>query len=159
MSYPTLLNRRHLLIMGASAPFAIPLGGCNVLNQALDPLVGRIVSLQLHDISQGFLNISMGLNIFNPNPLGLPDLGLTLGLDLADQAIATFGTQTLFSLPGEGSTDVNLGVGIHALNTITTLISLRNASAIPYSLNGQADTPQLAGLTLPLRANGTVSLS
>lgn len=156
---PSSLTRRHLLKISAGAPFALTLGGCDALGRAFEPLVGRILSLQLQNISQGFLNIGMGLNVFNPNPIGLPELGLNLGLTLAENDIANFGTQSPFSLPSEGGTNLDLAVGINALSIIATLLSLRNADEVPYRLSGQAQTPQLGGLTLPLRASGAISLS
>lgn len=153
------LTRRNLLTVGVGAPFAIALGGCGALTSALQPLVGQIISLQLRDISSGFVNMGMGLNVFNPNPIGLPELGLNLNLSLAEKDIANFGTASPFSLPGEGDTDLDLGVGINAVNTITTLLSFLSADAIPYQISGQAETPQLGGLTLPLNASGSIPLT
>ena len=145
--------------MGIGAPFAISLTGCDALGDALKPLVGRVLSLKLQDISSGFINMGMGLNVFNPNPLGLPELGMNLGLDLAQKPIAKFGTASPFNLPAEGGTNLDLGVGVNGLNVITTLLALRNADEIPYALSGQASTRELGGLSLPLSATGAISLS
>lgn len=154
---PTL-TRRHLLALGVGTPFAIALTGCDALGNALKPLVGRVLSLDLQDISLQQITMGMGLNVFNPNPIELPELGLGLGLNLANTDIASFGTTSPFSLPKEGDTNLGLNVGINALNIISTLISLRDADSIPYRVNGQAETPRLGGLRLPLSASGSIKL-
>lgn len=155
---PSDITRRRLLTLGAGVPFAIALGGCDALGNALKPLVGRILSLKLQNISQRSVDLGLGVNVFNPNPIGLPELGLNVGLNLADESIANFGTASPFSLPREGGADLDMNVGINALGLITTLFSLRNASEVPYKLKGQATTPQLGGLTLPLSASGSIKL-
>ncbi len=152
------LTRRHFLALGIGTPFAMALTGCDALGNALKPLVGKVLSLEVQDISLSSINLGMGLNVFNPNPIALPELGLGLALNLAETDIASFGTSSPFSLPKEGDTALNLNVGINALNIVSTLIRLKDAERVPYRISGEAETPQLGGLTLPLSASGSIQL-
>ena len=154
------ISRRHMLTFALAAPVSLSITGCGSLDrEEWQAPVARLLSLQLQGIRQGVVNLGMGLSLFNPNTRSLPELGLDLGLSLAEQAIATFATDTPFSLPAEGEAQVDLNVGINALSTVTTLLSLANQDEIPYTISGRAISPQLGGLSLPVSLSGAVDLA
>jgi len=156
-------KRFTLMILGIFTALLVlaTLGGCSTLKSPFEQPVVKLAGVQLVQI--GLLQQTYGvtLQVDNPNGYTLPIKGVNYAVKLAGQDFATGLTPNAFSIPANGSDQVQVEVRTNLLESIGHLSRMLadGPQNVDYELSGdiQIDLPLIGAI--PFTQSGTIPLT
>jgi len=137
------------------------LSGCSTLQSPFQQPVVKLANVQLVEL--GLLQQTYGvtLQVDNPNGYTLPIKGVTYAVKLAGQDFASGLTPNGFSIPANGSDQVQVEVRTNLLESLGHLgrMLADGPQNVDYELNGdiQIDLPLIGAI--PFSRSGTIPLT
>ncbi|MDH3646566.1 MAG: LEA type 2 family protein [Gammaproteobacteria bacterium] len=156
-------KRFTFMILGifASIMLLASLSGCSTLQSPFQQPVVKLANVQLVEL--GLLQQTYGvtLQVDNPNGYTLPIKGVTYAVKLAGQDFASGLTPNGFSIPANGSDQVQVEVRTNLLESLGHLgrMLADGPQNVDYELNGdiQIDLPLIGAI--PFSRSGTIPLT
>lgn len=137
------------------------LSGCSTLQSQFERPTVKLAHIAL--VEMGLLQqvYDVTLQVDNPNGFRLPVKGVRYSVNLAGQEFATGLTPNAFSIPANGSGQVEVQVRTNLLESLGTLSRLltEGPQDIAYELSGdiQVDLPLIG--PVPFNQSGTIPLT
>ena len=149
--------RRGALLAIAGAGI-LAFTGCSLGSIGLKAPVAKVSEVSLKRVSAAEVVLVATLDVRNPNAVAIPIANLQFELDLLDRPFGEGrATQTVITLPAEGSIDVPVEITVPSTRLIELLRALRPGGdgMLPYRIRGSAGWGSDA-LTLSFERRGEI---
>jgi LEA14-like dessication related protein len=117
------------------------LAGCATVNENLRAPTVELVAFQPQGLGDGRAMMALTrLRVSNPNSIPLPIAGGQVNMGLNGEPVAVGDLTDGFTLPANGSEDIDIRIGLDLASALTVgMALLEGETELPYSLDGYID--------------------
>ena len=132
--------RSHALIITICCAM-LGLSGCTSITDNLQPPTVELITIQPQSLREGRTLMALSrLRISNPNAVAVPIEGGTIKMSLAGTPVANGELQSGFTLPANGSEEIDIRINLDLANSLTVgMTLLESDTELPYTLDGYVD--------------------
>ena len=150
----------HALVIAVCSTL-LSVSACTSITDNLQPPTVELVNFQPQSLRDGRTLIALSrLRVSNPNPVAVPIEGGMIKMSLGGTPVADGELQTGFTLPANGSEEIDIRVNLDLANSLTVgMALLEGDTELPYTLAGYVDVGIAYLGRINIQEDGVVALN